>query len=94
MSTIDFFAANKKLLGKIMEGTVKAKPHIKPVMLRQYLEATGAESGSIPQGHVERIREKDSQVQSGHSPPAQRKRTTDKVPLLQKNRLLSQTSDV
>ena len=48
-TTMDFFAhksriareANRKLFGKIMEGSTRAKPPIKRVMLRQYLDATG-----------------------------------------------------
>ena len=61
-TTMDFFAhksriareANRKLFGKIMEGSARAKPLIKRVNYRR------PESGSIPQGHAERIRNKDN----------------------------------
>ena len=48
-TTMDFFAhksrvareSHRKLIGKMMEASEKAKPPMKRVMLRQYLEATG-----------------------------------------------------
>ena len=54
-TTMDFFAyksriareANRKLFGKIMEGSTRAKPSIKRVMFRQYLDATGGLRAAI-----------------------------------------------